>query len=161
MEKNQYKFTMKKNLINFILTITLVVAVTLSWANSPTINNYSFDKIEVADNDTTNTPPSLPGEDFVPIIIRKILKDSDDGRSLIPISALYNNEVIELDFYGNLGTLYVVVNNNTTGERWSEYIDTIDGVALMDVTSYNPSGYYTITFYSDKHGNYGGEFYVE
>lgn len=150
---------MKTTILKVSMVIALVCAVAQLSAQTRAIDATSNNLIEVAiaDNDTV-TPV---GGGYIPIIIQKIPEDSDNQRSLIPIAAAYNNGVVELDFYGNMGTLYTVVVNNTTGERWSEYIDTADGYACMNVFSYNPIGHYTITFRTDNNENFGGGFYVE
>lgn len=153
---------MKNSFLKAIIIIALTFAIATVWANNPTINTSYIDMIEIAANDSTNTPPNPIGDDNIPIIIKVIPPTNDNNhRTLIPITAIYNNGTIEIDFYGNIGTLYTVVTNNSTSSRWSEYIDSANGYAYMDITSYNPTGHYTIIFYSDTHGTFGGDFYVE
>ena len=99
------------------------------------------------------------GDDLQPIVIVKI--PGNDERSLTPISATYNNGTIEFDFYGNIGTLYTVVTNDNTGERWSEYIDTADGYYTMNIATSNYQGTYSLYMYTDDNTTYGGSFTIE
>lgn len=98
----------------------------------------------------------LPDDGFRPIVVVRI--PSNGERDLLPISAAYVSGTIEFDFYSNIGTLYTVVTNESTGERWSEYIDTADGFYTMNIATQYYQGVYSVTMNTENNITYGGSF---
>lgn len=96
------------------------------------------------------------GGDIIPIVV--VVIPSDDERSLPPISATYDNGTIDFEFYANIGTLYTVVTNESTGERWSDYIDSAEGFYTMNIATQYYQGAYSITLNAKNNKTYGGNF---
>lgn len=141
---------MKTYLFAVILSALALMVITPSHAG----NQSEVISIEVSANDTLK-----PIGDSFPIIIRQV--PPNDQRTLLPLSATYFDGSIELDFYSNLGTLYIVVVNSSTGERWSEYVETSEGYATIDISTAYYTGTYTINMYTQSSTYYTGTFVVE
>lgn len=142
---------MRKFLVN-----TIVLSILLCFTVSTIANE---NKCPQTVEEYLSTDTIEPLGDIIPVIIDKVPKDY--MRTLAPISAIYNKGILELDFETNLGTVYVVVTNNTTYERWSDYIDTSLGNISFDLYTQNPYGYYNVMIYTDNNGNFGGDFIVQ
>lgn len=144
---------MKVKPSKFILALGIVFFSLSSYANSvcttPELSTVSA-------TDSTEVNPLPP----IPIVVRQV-PSNDDQRSIIPIDITYDDKELEFEFYANLGTVYVVVTNNTTYERWSDYIDTSLGNISFDLYTQNPYGYYNVMIYTDNNGNFGGDFIVQ
>lgn len=137
----------------FLVAIAIFMFVPV-WASKMVSNNSP---INIASADTSGG--FKPIKEPIPIIVRPI--NDDNHRSLVPISATYFDGSIELDFYSNLGTLYIVVVNSSTGERWSEYVETSEGYATIDISTAYYTGTYTINMYTQSSTYYTGTFVVE
>lgn len=142
---------MKTYLFAIILSALALMVITPSHAGN---QSEVISSIEVSANDTLK-----PIDEPIPIIIKKIPADKD--RSILPLSATYFDGSIELDFYSNLDTLYIVVVNSSTGERWSEYVETSEGYATIDISTAYYTGTYTINMYTQSSTYYTGTFAVE
>ena len=77
-------------------------------------------------------------------------------RSLAPISGLYADGVLMIDFAENLGNVSVTVVNTTTGEMWFESDDSALGTISIAITPH--PGNYFVTVETQTDGVYIGEF---
>ena len=134
-----------------ILFILALAMPSMANAENHSIENHL--SVSCADGDTIIPIPPIP------IDLGGINKNGE--RSLPPIAGTYYNGEIELDFFANLGSLHVEVVNNSTGECWSEYVDSANGFATVDVSTSRYCGLYYITIYTNSNTKYIGEFLIE
>lgn len=113
--------------------------------------------VALADDDEQTPPPPPPQEE---IVFGKPLPNPDPGkinpRGLAPISGLYADGVLMIDFAENLGNVSVTVVNTTTGDMWFESDDSALGTISIAITPY--PGNYFVTVETQTDGVYIGEF---
>lgn len=95
-----------------------------------------------------------------PIIIRPGGESSEPFRprtpAFIPITGMYDNGHVVLDFIEEIGNVSVTVANQSTGETYFEYCDSADGHFEMEIT---PSkGDYLLTIQTENGTTYYGNF---
>lgn len=96
-----------------------------------------------------------------PIIIRT--GGGDEGQhtrprtpAFIPVTGMYDNGHVVLDFIEEIGNVSVTVANQSTGETYFEYCDSADGHFEMEIT---PSkGDYLLTIQTENGTTYYGNF---
>lgn len=78
----------------------------------------------------------------------------------IPIQAYYDEESssVFLSFCQNIGNVYVVILNTTSGESISYRINSLIGIARLMFAGTN--GAYKLTIHSSKGGHYIGEYII-
>lgn len=112
--------------------------------------------VALADDDE-QTPPSPPQEE---IVFGKPLPNPYPGkinpRGLAPISGLYADGVLMIDFAVDFGSVSVTIVNTTTGEMWFESDDSALGTISIAITPH--SGNYFVTVETQTDGVYIGEF---
>lgn len=115
--------------------------------------------VAFADNDG-QTPPPPPPPPKDEIVFGKPLPDPDPGkihpRGLVPISGLYADGVLMIDFAVDFGSVSVTIVNTTTGEMWFESGDSASGTISIAVAPL--SGNYLVTVETQTDGVYIGEF---
>lgn len=142
---------MKRNLL-LLLVATLFATISLP----------AYAEEEDDDNQSPSTPPADTQTPPKPIVFDKPIQfpDPDPGkinpRGLAPISGLYADGVLMIDFAENLGNVSVTVVNTTTGEMWFESDDSALGTISIAITPY--PGNYFVTVETQTDGVYIGEF---
>lgn len=89
-------------------------------------------------------------EDTVDVRLEKGNASNDDTypRTLIPITCMYTNGMVQLTFLGDLGEYNLTVTNQTTGERWSIsnvpvlQTSTASGTYLVEIETEDGTLYY-------------------
>lgn len=109
---------------------------------------------------TTLSAATVQDEEPHPITIRPGGGSSEHVRprtpAFIPITGMYDNGHVVLDFIEEIGNVSVTVANQSTGETYFEYCDSADGHFEMEIT---PSkGDYLLTIQTENGTTYYGNF---
>ena len=95
-----------------------------------------------------------------PITIRPGGESSSNIRprtpAFIPITGLYDDGRIILDFIEEIGTLNITVENQSTGEMYFDYCDSADGHFEMEISA--SKGNYLLTIQTENGTIYYGDF---
>lgn len=95
-----------------------------------------------------------------PITIRPGGESSSNIRpripAFIPITGLYDNGRVILDFIEEIGTLNISVANQSTGEMYFDYCDSADGHFEMEISA--SKGNYLLTIQTENGTIYYGDF---
>lgn len=111
---------------------------------------------------TISLPAYAEGDDSPPrpIPLNPPQPNPDPGkihpRGLVPISGLYVDGVLMIDFAVDFGSVSVTIVNTTTGEMWFESGDSASGTISIAVAPL--SGNYLVTVETQTDGVYIGEF---
>ncbi len=91
-------------------------------------------------------------------IKRKKYKDNDANRSpaFRPIMAFYQDQNIVLAFSNNIGTVALLVTNETTGESWNVLLDSSKEEGSLDISGV--PGTYTVSIMLTDGSEYEGTF---
>lgn len=76
--------------------------------------------------------------------------------AFIPITGLYDNGRVILDFIEEIGTLNISVANQSTGEMYFDYCDSADGHFEMEISA--SKGNYLLTIQTENGTIYYGDF---
>lgn len=76
--------------------------------------------------------------------------------AFIPITGLYDNGRVILDFIEEIGTLNITVANQSTGEMYFDYCDSADGHFEMEISA--SKGNYLLTIQTENGTIYYGDF---
>lgn len=76
--------------------------------------------------------------------------------AFIPITGLYDNGRVILDFIEEIGTLNITVTNQSTGEMYFDYCDSADGHFEMEISA--SKGNYLLTIQTENGTIYYGDF---
>lgn len=76
--------------------------------------------------------------------------------AFIPITGLYDNGRVILDFIEEIGTLNITVTNQSTGEMYFDYCDSADGHFEMEISA--SKGNYLLTIQTENDTVYYGDF---
>lgn len=76
--------------------------------------------------------------------------------AFIPITGMYDNGRVVLDFIEEIGTLNITVANQSTGEMYFDYCDSADGHFEMEISA--SKGNYLLTIQTENETTYYGEF---
>lgn len=76
--------------------------------------------------------------------------------AFIPITGLYDDGRVILDFIEEIGTLNITVANQSTGEMYFDYCDSADGHFEMEISA--SKGNYLLTIQTENETTYYGEF---
>ncbi len=76
--------------------------------------------------------------------------------AFIPITGMYDNERVVLDFIEEIGTLNITVANQSTGEMYFDCCDSADGHFEMEISA--SKGNYLLTIQTENETTYYGEF---
>lgn len=76
--------------------------------------------------------------------------------AFIPITGLYDNGRVILDFIEEIGTLNISVANQSTGEIYFDYCDSADGHFEMEISA--SKGNYLLTIQTENGTIYYGDF---
>lgn len=95
-----------------------------------------------------------------PITIRPGGESSSNVRpripAFIPITGLYDDGRVILDFIEEIGTLNITVANQSTGEMYFDYCDSTDGHFEMEISA--SKGNYLLTIQTENGTIYYGDF---
>ncbi|MCM1151979.1 MAG: DUF3244 domain-containing protein [Alistipes senegalensis] len=84
------------------------------------------------------------------------VKGAPRSISIIPVTCFYNSGTLSLTFIDEIGSVTVIVFNQSTGEQWIDYIDADDGYATMQISE--DEGDYAIEIVTDTGICYSGYF---
>lgn len=76
--------------------------------------------------------------------------------AFIPITGLYDNGRVVLDFIEEIGTLNITVANQSTGEMYFDCCDSADGHFEMEISA--SKGNYLLTIQTENGTIYYGDF---
>lgn len=76
--------------------------------------------------------------------------------AFIPITGMYDNGRVVLDFIEEIGTLNITVANQSTGEMDFDCCDSADGHFEMEISA--SKGNYLLTIQTENETTYYGEF---
>lgn len=76
--------------------------------------------------------------------------------AFIPITGLYDDGRVVLDFIEEIGTLNITVANQSTGEMYFDCCDSADGHFEMEISA--SKGNYLLTIQTENETTYYGEF---
>lgn len=76
--------------------------------------------------------------------------------AFIPITGMYDDGRVVLDFIEEIGTLNITVANQSTGEMYFDYCDSADGHFEMEISA--SKGNYLQTIQTENETTYYGEF---
>lgn len=76
--------------------------------------------------------------------------------AFIPITGMYDNGRVVLDFIEEIGTLNITVANQSTGEMYFDCCDSADGHFEMEISA--SKGNYLLTIQTENETTYYGEF---
>lgn len=76
--------------------------------------------------------------------------------AFIPITGLYDNGRVILDFIEEIGTLNISVANQSTGEMYFDHCDSADGHFEMEISA--SKGNYLLTIQTENGTIYYGDF---
>lgn len=76
--------------------------------------------------------------------------------AFIPITGLYDNGRVILDFIEEIGTLNISVANQSTGEMYFDYCNSADGHFEMEISA--SKGNYLLTIQTENGTIYYGDF---
>lgn len=87
-------------------------------------------------------------------------EDKNNPRSIAfsPIICYYSNDIFALLFYQSFEDATIIIENITTGEQWSKFINYSESIVKIPVSSNN--GTYHISIHTDE-GVYSGAFHKE
>lgn len=95
-----------------------------------------------------------------PITIRPGGESSSNVRprtpAFIPVTGMYDNGRVVLDFIAEIGTLNITVANQSTGEMYFDCCDSADGHFEMEISA--SKGNYLLTIQTENETTYYGEF---
>ncbi|MBS6459569.1 MAG: DUF3244 domain-containing protein [Alistipes sp.] len=95
-----------------------------------------------------------------PITIRPGGESSSNVRprtpAFIPVTGMYDNGRVVLDFIEEIGTLNITVANQSTGEMYFDCCDSADGHFEMEISA--SKGNYLLTIQTENETTYYGEF---
>lgn len=95
-----------------------------------------------------------------PITIRPGGESSSNVRpripAFIPITGLYDDGRVILDFIEEIGTLNITVANQSTGEMYFDYCDSANGHFEMEISA--SKGNYLLTIQTENGTIYYGDF---
>lgn len=124
---------MNKNFIKRLLLVTLCSIVSIQlFATS------------VQDDD-----PKMP-TDYMPIMVTRKPSNSDIHRGLIQdVEVYYYNKEIYFTFNKNIGEVTINVLNLSTGQSVCDYVDSMQGSFIIDISSMGV-GQYEICIFNDS-----------
>ncbi len=96
----------------------------------------------------------------VPIVVEESAKNIYRS-PLVPFEMYYQSGEIRVDAYYDIGLLSVLVVNATTGESWSETVDTAFGTTSVDIYSTHQNGNYELYITDERGNNYRGNFSLQ
>lgn len=76
--------------------------------------------------------------------------------AFIPITGMYDDGRVVLDFIEEIGTLNITVANQSTGEMYFDCCDSADGHFEMEISA--SKGNYLLTIQTENETTYYGEF---
>lgn len=76
--------------------------------------------------------------------------------AFIPITGMYDDGRVVLDFIAEIGTLNITVANQSTGEMYFDCCDSADGHFEMEISA--SKGNYLLTIQTENETTYYGEF---
>ena len=76
--------------------------------------------------------------------------------AFIPITGMYDDGRVVLDFIAEIGTLNISVANQSTGEMYFDCCDSADGHFEMEISA--SKGNYLLTIQTENETTYYGEF---
>lgn len=96
-----------------------------------------------------------------PITIRKGIGDAGQitrprTPAFIPVTGMYDDGRVVLDFIEEIGTLNITVANQSTGEMYFDCCDSADGHFEMEISA--SKGNYLLTIQTENETTYYGEF---
>ena len=92
----------------------------------------------------------MDSNEVVDVRLKKGNSDDRDRypRSLIPITCVYTDGMVQLTLLGDLGELTLTVTNQTTGEQWSAMnalrlqTSTVSGMYFVEIVTEDGTTYY-------------------